>query len=163
MKTNVNNVHLGHLRLCSFDDIMALGGGSWAPAKASEAMPSLGDILPPLRGPCDPGLGGRSSRSVDLKLSLRPSPPCNVFPTDVLDPTAREEKLKEAIGFLDMALWLCEVQEKLRAYYILEHPPGTLSWKRRNALPSAQVASGLSPRVLESFKSSMLRWPLSRA
>ena len=49
-----------------------------------------------------------------------------------MDPTAREEKLKEAIGFLDMAIWLCEVQEKLRAYYILEHPAGALSSKRRN-------------------------------
>ena len=123
-------------------------------------------FCPPRVGPVVRRLGGRSTRSVDLKtfwnladpeiqqqlltdvISLRPyclllSPPCTCFSTLMfsnwgrMDVTKREANLQEAIAFLDLAIWLCELQETLKAYYILEHLATALSWKRRNALVSA--------------------------
>ena len=116
---------------------------------------------PPRVGPMIRQLGGRSTRSIDLKtywnlsdpeiqrqllqdvISLRPyclmlSPPCThlckmMYSNWGKMPLAsREQSLQQAILFMDIAVWLCELQLELKAYYVLEHPAHALSWQRAN-------------------------------
>ncbi|CAE7272121.1 unnamed protein product [Symbiodinium microadriaticum] len=116
---------------------------------------------PPRVGPMIRQLGGRCTRSIDLKtywnlsdtdiqrqllqdvISLRPyclmlSPPCTYLCKMMysnwgkMQETPREESLRQAILYMDIAVWLCELQVQLKAYYVLEHPAHALSWQRSN-------------------------------
>ncbi|CAE7444301.1 unnamed protein product [Symbiodinium sp. CCMP2592] len=144
-----------------FDDIASLADQARSQAPPDRRCHLWEKFSPPRVGPMIRQLGGRSIRSIDLKtswnladpeiqrqllqdvISLRPyclmlSPPCTHLCKMMysnwgkMEPVSREKSLEQAILYMDIAVWLCELQVQLQAYYVLEHPAQALSWQRRN-------------------------------
>ena len=114
----------------------------------------------PRLGPCIRSLGGQCRRSYDIQhfwdlastdykrvviqdLSLlRPkflmlSPPCRYVSLLMASNWSRMKKLhekmlclEEALGHLDMSMWMAQFQILHNALFAFEHPIGSLAWKR---------------------------------
>lgn len=137
----------------------------------------------PRLGPCIRSLGGQSRRSYDIQhfwdlasgdykrlviqdLSLlRPkfimlSPPCRFVSLLMASNWSRmariSEKmlcLEEALGHLDMSMWMAGFQLIHKALFAFEHPIGSLAWTR-----DSETSSWLSAYWIVSFFLSHYLW-----
>ena len=146
-----------------FDDLMETLCNKTCPPPHPSLVCQMWEIFsPPRICPVVRAQGGKAKRSIDLttfwdlrdpkvqyslisdQITLQPystwlCPPCTYLSQlmfsnwDKMMPVIKDEQLQEALGYLDVATWVAEVQVRLLNYYAHEHPEGAQSWGRPNA------------------------------